>query len=132
MTLIAYADGGCPVNPGPIGTIGWLVVTADGGEVVASGYDAFRADPATNNVAEYRALIAVLEHALRHGLDVGLVRMDSDLVVRQVAGRWKVKARHLKPLQDRAQDLIGQLGAKIEWVPREENALADALGRRAA
>jgi len=87
---------------------------------------------ATNNVAEYSALIVGLEEAKRRGFDEIEVRMDSKLVVEQMNGRWKIKHPNRKPLAIRAGELWAAFPRRsISHVPREENLIADALSNRA-
>ncbi|MDA2807431.1 bifunctional RNase H/acid phosphatase [Nocardiopsis suaedae] len=128
--LIVEADGGSRGNPGPAG-FGALVRDAGTGEVLAEAAEAL--GTATNNVAEYRGLIAGLEAAAR--IDAGasvVARMDSKLVVEQMSGRWKVKHPAMRPLAERAKEAAAGLGAVVyEWVPRAENADADALANEA-
>ena len=123
-----YADGGARGNPGPAGS--GAVLLDENGKVVAElmrflGH-------ATNNVAEYTALIIGLEEALRRGIDELDVRMDSLLVVQQMKGLWKIKHPGLRPLALRAGELLARFPTRtIEHVPRELNTLADALVNRA-
>jgi probable phosphoglycerate mutase len=87
---------------------------------------------ATNNVAEYYGLIAALDAAQARGIQRLLIRSDSELLVRQMQGRYKVKSADLKPLYERALKLArGFANFAIEHVPREQNTEADALGNRA-
>src|SRR5712691_11158618 len=87
---------------------------------------------ATNNVAEYTALIIGLEEARRRGVDDLDVRMDSKLVVEQMNGRWKIKHPNMKPLALRAGTLWRTFPKRsISHIPREQNALADALSNKA-
>ena len=122
------ADGGARGNPGPAGS--GAVRLDEDGKVIAElmrflGH-------ATNNVAEYTALIIGLEEALRHDIDHLDVRMDSLLVVQQMKGVWKIKHPGLRPLALRAGELLAQFPNRtIEHVPRELNSLADALVNRA-
>ena len=82
----------------------------------------------TNNVAEYRALIAGFEAAREFGARRVVVRGDSMLVIRQVEGTWKVKQPHLRPLVDEVQALLDEYGdVELAHVPREQNADADLL-----
>ena len=129
MTKVTrYADGGARGNPGPAGS--GAVLLDEDGKVIAElmrflGH-------ATNNVAEYTALIIGLEEALRHDIDHLDVRMDSLLVVQQMKGVWKIKHPGLRPLALRAGELLAQFPNRtIEHVPRELNSLADALVNRA-
>ena len=123
-TLVVEADGGSRGNPGPA-AYGALVREAATGEVLDS--EGMTLGVTTNNVAEYSALIAGLEMA--RAADPGAaidVRMDSRLVVEQMAGRWKVKHPSMKPLFTRAR-LLTPAVVTWTWVPREENKAADAL-----
>jgi ribonuclease HI len=117
-------DGGARGNPGPA-AIGYLLLNPAGSLVES------RADylgPATNNVAEYRALIAGLEAAARHGASPLRVCMDSELVVRQMTGEYRVKHEGLKPLHAAAREAAEKIAAlTFRAVPREENAGADQL-----
>lgn len=125
--LLVYCDGGSRGNPGP-SAIGALVLdpATDPPTVLHSISE--RIGVTTNNVAEYRALIAGLEAAAPHRARRVAVRADSKLVVEQVAGRWKVKQAHLRPLLERARALLAEYDAvDLAHVPREENRDADAL-----
>jgi ribonuclease HI len=118
------ADGGSRGNPGP-GALGYVLCDASGAEVEARGVFL---GTCTNNVAEYRALIAGLEAASRHGVHALIVRMDSELVVRQMLGQYKVKNEGLKPLHAEARKVAAKLGTvRYESVPRDDNGRADAL-----
>ena len=122
--VIVEADGGSRGNPGPA-AYGALVRDADTGEVIAERGEAI--GTATNNVAEYRGLIAGLELVREHVPDAEVeVRMDSKLVIEQMAGRWKIKHVDMKPLALQAQRLVsGEV--TWTWVPRASNKAADAL-----
>ncbi len=123
-----YADGAARGNPGPAGAGAALVDEA--GQVVAELTRYL--GRATNNVAEYSALILGLEEALRRGPDALEVRMDSTLVVQQMRGLWKIKHPGLKPLALRAGELLARFPVReIRYVPRAENQVADALANRA-
>jgi len=127
--FVVRADGGSRGNPGPA-AYGALVCDADSGEVLAE--DAATIGTTTNNVAEYRGLIAGL--ALVRALDPDAaieVRMDSKLVVEQMAGRWKIKHADLRPLAEEARQALPAGQARWTWVPREENRRADALANAA-
>ena len=126
--LIVEADGGSRGNPGP-SSYGALIRDADTGEVIAQCGETI--GRATNNVAEYRGLIAGLELAREHAPEAELeVRMDSKLVIEQMAGRWKIKHADMKPLAAQAQSLA-PTGVTWTWVPREQNAAADSLANAA-
>jgi broad specificity phosphatase PhoE/ribonuclease HI len=129
MKVIIEADGGSRGNPGPAG-YGTVVWAADRSTVMAESKQAI--GRATNNVAEYRGLIAGLEEAARLGATEVLVLMDSKLVVEQMSGRWKVKNPELAKLHERARALVSGFGrVGYNWVPREKNAHADRLANEA-
>ena len=124
MKATLYADGGARGNPGPA-ALGALLVDEAGSVLREESQYIGRA---TNNVAEWRALVAGLEAALGAGVDDIAVRMDSELVVRQLNGEYRVKHPDLKPLHDRARGLLRRFArVDIRHVPRKENAGADAL-----
>lgn len=123
-SLIVEGDGGSRGNPGPA-AYGALVRDAATGEVLNS--EGLTLGVTTNNVAEYSALVAGLEMARALDPDAALdVRMDSRLVIEQMAGRWKVKHPAMKPLVAKAQQLTPAV-VTWTWVPRELNLAADAL-----
>jgi probable phosphoglycerate mutase len=121
---IANIDGASRGNPGPAS---YAVVIRDAsGKVVLEL--AKKLGRETNNVAEYYALLAALDYAANHGITALRIRSDSELLVRQMQGRYKVKSPDLKPLHERASKLARQLGYfAIEHVRREQNRDADAL-----
>ena len=127
-TLVVEADGGSRGNPGPAG-YGALVRAGD--QVLAERAAAIGV--ATNNVAEYRGLIAGLQAAAETDPEAEVeVRMDSKLVVEQMSGRWKVKHDNLQPLAREAAALVRRLGrVSFRWVPREQNTAADRLANEA-
>ena len=125
---IAYIDGGSRGNPGPSAYA--VIVKAPGGKTEFEIGKYF--GRATNNVAEYYALLAALDSAASHGIQALRVRSDSELLVRQMQGRYKVKSADLKPLHERALRLARQLSYfAIEHVPRERNRDADGLANLA-
>jgi probable phosphoglycerate mutase len=127
--VIVEADGGARGNPGPAG-YGAVVLDADSGEVLAQRLGAL--GTATNNVAEYRGLIAGLAAAAELGADEVEVRMDSKLVVEQMSGRWQIKHPGLRPLAAEAAKLVRQFRTvRFTWIPRERNKRADALANAA-
>lgn len=136
--LLVEADGGSRGNPGRAG-YGALVRDADTGQLLAERAESIGV--ASNNVAEYRGLIAGLEaaseivDALAEGdrpVEAVAVRLDSKLVVEQMAGRWQVKHPSLRPLARQAAGLVAQLPpVGWTWIPRERNRAADALANRA-
>ena len=129
LRVVVEADGGSRGNPGPAG-YGAVVRDAASGEVlreVAAGIGV-----ASNNVAEYRGLIAGLEAARDLGADDVAVRMDSLLVVNQMSGVWKVKHEAMKPLASEAAKLVRALGkVSFRHIPREQNSHADRLANEA-
>ncbi|REX86193.1 bifunctional RNase H/acid phosphatase, partial [Mycobacterium tuberculosis] len=125
MKVVIEADGGSRGNPGPAG-YGAVVWTADHSTVLAESKQAI--GRATNNVAEYRGLIAGLDDAVKLGATEAAVLMDSKLVVEQMSGRWKVKHPDLLKLYVQAQALASQFRRiNYEWVPRARNTYADRL-----
>ena len=125
---IANIDGASRGNPGPA-AYGVILRDANGKEVLRL---AKRIGRETNNVAEYYALLAALDYATTHGITALRIRSDSELLVRQMQGRYKVKSDGLKPLYERAAKLSRQLGYfTLEHVPREMNSDADALANLA-
>jgi ribonuclease HI len=128
MECIAYIDGGARGNPGPAG-YGVRVERPDGTLV-----EEFRESigVATNNVAEYRGLLAALEWAKAHDCRRVRVRSDSLLLVQQMLGNYKVRNPGLQPLHARARLLVHELGrVAFEHVPRESNTHADRLANAA-
>lgn len=127
-SFVLYCDGASRGNPGAA-SIGVSLVGPDGEPVVEFGGVIGRA---TNNVAEYQALIAGLEAAIAHEAVPLEVRLDSLLLVKQVMGEYRVKAPGLKPLHRRAVGLLARIGnAAVRHIPRERNTRADALANAA-
>jgi len=128
-----WVDGLCePVNPGGTACIGYIIkeegkVLERGSEVIGQGKGM------TNNVAEYTALIRVLEKMAQLGLSQQetLVRSDSRLLVNQMNGSWDVKAPLILPLHRKVKTIVASLNIKFKWIPREQNTEADALCRTA-
>jgi len=122
--ITAYIDGGARGNPGPAG-YGARVEDADG-NLIAELYGGLGV--ATNNVAEYNGLLAALKWAVDHGEQDVLIRADSELLVKQMRGEYKVKHPGLQPLYVRARLLVMELGhVRFEHVRREKNKEADRL-----
>ncbi|MFJ9975888.1 bifunctional RNase H/acid phosphatase [Streptomyces cyaneofuscatus] len=134
--LVVEADGGSRGNPGPAG-YGAVVIDAATGETLAEAAEYIGV--ATNNVAEYRGLIAGLTAAKALFPDAGAagpdlevhVRMDSKLVVEQMSGRWKIKHPDMKPLAARAAAILPPSSVTYEWIPRAQNKHADRLANEA-
>jgi probable phosphoglycerate mutase len=128
-TLIIEADGGSRGNPGPSGS-GAVVIDAQTGEILAEISKFIGVT--TNNVAEYKALIAGLQETARidpHA-DI-LVRMDSKLVIEQMGGGWKIKHPDMQQLAIEAHQMIAGRSVTWQWIPREQNSRADALANKA-
>ncbi|MDT4911519.1 MAG: ribonuclease / adenosylcobalamin/alpha-ribazole phosphatase [Pseudonocardiales bacterium] len=127
--VIVEADGGSRGNPGPAG-YGAVVLDADTRAVLVE-----RAEPigiGTNNVAEYRGLLAGLAAARELGARRVAVRMDSKLVVEQMKGAWKIKHPAMRELAREAADLLAHFeDVTFEWIPRAQNAHADRLANEA-
>ncbi|WP_327323260.1 bifunctional RNase H/acid phosphatase [Streptomyces sp. NBC_01210] len=127
--FVVEADGGSRGNPGPAG-YGAVVLDPKSGEPLAEVAEYIGV--ATNNVAEYKGLIAGLKAA--KALDPGAsvrVRMDSKLVVEQMSGRWKIKHPDMKPLAAEAARILPSGQVTYEWIPREKNKHADRLANEA-
>ena len=126
--LILRTDGAARGNPGPAAA-GIVIQTEAGADLVR---DKKYLGHMTNNQAEYRALIFGLQSALPLQPAALLVKMDSELVVRQMQGKYQVKSADLLPLFQDARALVAQLGrVTFAHVPRNENATADALANKA-
>ncbi len=126
--FVAYVDGASRGNPGPA-SYAVILRGPDGATRFEAGKYIGRA---TNNVAEYYGLITALDYAAAHGIERLLVRSDSELLVRQMQGRYKVKSADLRPLHERARKLAhGFAYFAIEHVPREQNREADELANSA-
>lgn len=123
--LLVEADGGSRGNPG-IAAGGAVVIDASDGLVLAE--IGVYVGHASNNVAEYNGMIAGLTRAFEMFPEAEvIVRMDSKLVVEQMMGRWKIKHPDMATLARQARELIGTRTVLFEWVPREENKLADRM-----
>jgi ribonuclease HI len=128
LHYLAYSDGASRGNPGPA-AIGAVIFDPEGREVYRL---ARRLGTATNNEAEYRAAIAALEAALALGARRLDLRMDSELVVRQMSGRYRVRNPRLARLHARMLALRQRFEeVVVQHVPRTENRLADALANQA-
>jgi ribonuclease HI len=128
LKLVLHVDGGARGNPGPA-AVGMVIATPEGEVLEEIGQ---RIGQATNNVAEYRALLLGLERAAARGASEVEIVGDSELVARQLIGAYKVKHPAMKPLHQQA---LAQLQGFEKWsvrtVPRAQNARADALVNRA-
>ncbi|MFJ3200549.1 bifunctional RNase H/acid phosphatase [Streptomyces sp. NPDC086989] len=127
--FVVEADGGSRGNPGPAG-YGAVVLDPATGETLAERAEYIGV--ATNNVAEYKGLIAGLKAARELAADAQVqVRMDSKLVVEQMSGRWKIKHPDMKPLAAEAATILPRAQVTYEWIPRERNKHADRLANEA-
>ncbi|WP_239091278.1 bifunctional RNase H/acid phosphatase [Asanoa iriomotensis] len=126
--VVVEADGGARGNPGPAGY--GAVVRSASGDVLVERSEALGIT--TNNVAEYRGLIAGLQAAVDLGASEVDVRMDSKLVVEQMSGRWQIKNAGLRPLAAEAASLVARFErVTFAWMPRDRNTHADALANAA-
>jgi ribonuclease HI len=126
-SVTANIDGGSRGNPGPAGYGVWI--QCDDGTVVELKESLAHC---TNNVAEYNGLLAALRWAAAHGASDLLVRSDSELLVKQMRGEYRVKNAGLLPLYQEARSLTRQIGSvRFEHVHREFNAEADRLANEA-
>ncbi|MGO1544353.1 MAG: reverse transcriptase-like protein [Gulosibacter sp.] len=127
--FILEADGGSRGNPGPAGS-GSVLIDGDTGEILES---ISRSLPVcTNNVAEYTGLVVGLEAAFARDQHASVdVRMDSKLVVEQMSGRWKIKHPDMQKLAAIARSMIGRNQVTFTWIPRAQNAQADAAANLA-
>ena len=127
MKLVIFTDGGCSGNPGPA-AIG--VVIFKDGKVIKEISKAI--GEATNNIAEYTAVIYALQEALILKAKEVLVKTDSELMARQLNGQYAVKHANIKPLFEQVKHLCsGFKSVEVVHVPREQNAQADGLARNA-
>jgi ribonuclease HI len=124
----AHIDGGSRGNPGPASY--GVVIRDPRGQVVAKLKKYI--GRSTNNVAEYYGLIAALDYAQQHSIRALRIESDSELLVRQMRGQYKVKSPELRPLYERARKMVQTFDTfKIDHVYREQNAEADALANEA-
>jgi ribonuclease HI len=127
-TLVIYTDGAARGNPGPA-AIG-VVIRDEGGNTIAS--ISRRLGVTTNNQAEYRAVIAGLEKAISLGTRRIMIKSDSELVVKQLNGQYKIKNTALRPLYQEIVRLFSSFeSVSITGIPREQNSAADALANKA-
>lgn len=127
--LLIEADGGSRGNPGQSGS-GAVVIDPLTGEILAE--IGLYGGIASNNVAEYKAMIAGVKRALTIDPDAELhIRMDSKLVVEQMSGRWKIKHPDMAELAAEARQLLTGTPVRFEWIPRLQNSRADKLANLA-
>lgn len=125
--IFVYCDGASRGNPGPA-SYGVSIVD-DGGAIVAEFGE--QLGIRTNNYAEYQGVIAALRYLSKTAHRDVTIRMDSKLVIEQLAGRWKVKSPDMRELVAEASRLLGPFRATLQWIPREENSRADELANQA-
>ncbi|MFQ6016177.1 MAG: ribonuclease HI family protein, partial [Anaerolineae bacterium] len=126
--LVMQVDGAARGNPGPAG-IGAVILRGDGKTLGQLSHFIGRA---TNNVAEYTALIRALELAQEYGAQDLVIQLDSQLVARQLQGRYKVKNKALMPLWKQVQKLLSPYcSVRVEQITRSENRRADRLANEA-
>ncbi len=127
MSCVLFFDGACRGNPGPI-AIG-AVLFDNGKKMKEISKSAGRG---TNNIAEWKALIEGLKLALSHGCGELEVRGDSQLIIRQISGQYRVKSENLIPLYNEARKLCTHFHKlSFKWIERDDNMYTDALSNRA-
>ncbi len=127
MELTIYSDGASRNNPGEAGAGVYILRDGTPVEKIARYLGT-----TTNNVAEYTAAIMGLEYAVRQRATRVTLMADSELLVKQLNGLYKVKNEGLKPLHAKAKELIARIGAvEVQYTPRERNREADALANKA-
>ena len=127
--LIVEADGGSRGNPGLAGS-GAVVIDAASGELLAEL--GLYVGVASNNVAEYKGMIAGIKRAMSIDPDAVLtVRPDSKLLAEQMSGRWKIKHPAMAELAAEARELLTGTPVRFQWIPREQNSRADNLANKA-
>jgi ribonuclease HI len=128
ISVVAHIDGASRGNPGPA-AYGVVMESEDGTPLATCSKTLGHA---TNNFAEYHALLAALEYAIEHKVGRLNVLTDSELLARQIQGAYKVRSPDLKPLYDRARSAIARLESfSIQHVCREQNSEADRLANLA-
>jgi ribonuclease HI len=127
-----YFDGACgPVNPGGIATFGWRFVAPDGRVLAYNRGEVCRGPGATNNVAEWHALLHAVRFLAERGWTGRLhIYGDSLMVIRQLNGRWRCNREGLRRCRDECRQLLTGIAWQAIWIPREENAETDALTRQ--
>jgi ribonuclease HI len=128
---VLYSDGASRGNPGPAAIGAALYSWQEGEPLVEVEVVSEAIGIATNNVAEYRAVVAGLEMAKRHAPDLLWVRADSQLLIRQLEGRWRVRNSALTDLHRRARAILAEIPHRLEHIPREDNTVADGLANQA-
>lgn len=128
MKATLYFDGSCIPNPGPMG-IGAVIDDAEGKPL--SQISERLEGTGTNNIAEYTAIIRGMERALELGVKDLVIRGDSNLIIQQLLGKFRIREPKLRPLLQRVQELAGKFHTiDVQWIPREQNKRADALSTK--
>lgn len=126
--IFAYADGASRGNPGPASY--GVAIVDESGSLLASFGESLGEQ--TNNYAEYQGVIAALRYLIQNHQGANVtIRLDSKLVIEQLSGRWKIKHPQMRELAAEAAKLLRNFKVALEWVPREQNTLADAAANRA-
>jgi len=125
--IYVYCDGASRGNPGPA-SYGVHIEDAAGSTIADFGEGL---GSQTNNYAEYQGVIAALRYLTASEHRLLTIRLDSKLVVEQLSGRWKVKSPEIRELVFEASQLLGAFDVTLEWIPREQNSIADANANRA-
>ena len=126
--VIIFADGAARGNPGPA-AVG-IIIQDEAGKPLER--ISRRLGVTTNNQAEYQAIITALEKAIALGASEVILKSDSELVVNQINGKYKIKNTALRPLYQQVVQLAGSLESlNVSYIPREKNAEADALANKA-
>jgi ribonuclease HI len=127
MELTIYTDGASRNNPGEAGAGIFILRNGEPIERIARYLGT-----TTNNIAEYTAAIIGLEQAVKLGASRVILNADSELLVKQINGQYKVKNEGLKPLYARVKELIAKINSvEVQYIPREKNKEADALANKA-
>lgn len=127
MELTIYTDGASRNNPGEAGAGVYILQDGKPVEQIARYLG-----KTTNNIAEYSAAIIGLDHAVKRGAVSVKLMADSELLVKQINGQYKVKNEGLKPLHAKIKGLIAQIGSvEVQYIPRGQNKEADALANKA-
>ena len=127
--MIIYCDGCCvPTNPGGYACWGWIAYE-NGKSVNNNNGCVGHGNGMTNNIAEYEAVLQALHWTKENHFINCRFRTDSQLVVNQVRGNWRINALHLMPKIEEARRLLKETKSTIEWVPKEQNVSADKLSR---
>jgi ribonuclease HI len=136
MRAVLYFDGACWPNPGGQASYGWHLRELDNeANLIGAGTGAVNGPVRSNNVAEWTALLRGLEWVVSFVPDLQHLRIrgDSLLVILALTGRWNLHKPYLKSIRKSCRELLREIGCpwRAEWIPRHQNATADALACRA-